>query len=135
MAQAPVDIEVRGIRELQRGSRRLFENIDDGADREFMATADQVASMVRSRQPHLTGRLAASVEAGHGEQGANLSLGGSLPYAGWIEFGGTRGRPYVPMGRTLFPTAQAAEPMFARAGETVARDEIRRMSWPTPSPL
>lgn len=135
MADGPVDIEVRGVRELERGSRTLFGNIDDGADREFMSTAEQVASMVRSRQPHRSGALAASVDAAPGEKGASLSLGGSLPYAGWIEFGGTRGRPYVATGRTLFPTAEAAAPMFGRAGETVARNEIRRMHWPTPSPL
>lgn len=135
MAKAPVEIEVRGIRELDRGSRKLFENIDDGADRAFLAVADQVAVMVRSRVPRLTGRLAGSVEATGSEKGASLALGGSLPYAGWIEFGGTRGRPYVSTGRYLFPTAEAATPLIARAGETAARDEIRKMTWPTPSPL
>jgi hypothetical protein len=135
MAQSPVDIEVRGLRELEHGARALFHNIDEGAEREFASTAEQVASMVRSRQPHRTGALAATVDAGPGEKGASVSLGGSLPYAGWIEFGGTRGRPYIATGRTLFPTAEAAAPMFGRAGETVARNEIRSMHWPTPSPL
>lgn len=135
MADGPVDVEVRGLRELQRGSRALFGNIDAGADREFVATAEQVATMVRSRQPHRTGALAATVDAAPAEKGASLSLGGSLPYAGWIEFGGTRGRPYIATGRTLFPTAEAAAPMFGRAGEKVANTEIARMHWPTPSPL
>jgi phage gpG-like protein len=124
-------IEVHGIPELERGSRRLFENIDQGAGSAFRSVADQVATMVRTRVPRRSGRLAASVLADQADEGALVGLGDGVPYAGWIEFGGTRGRPYVPSGRYLYPTAQDAAPLLQRAGEQVARDEIRRMAWPT----
>jgi hypothetical protein len=129
----PVSAEVRGVDELQRGSRSLFEHIDSGADKAFMSTADQVATMIRTRQPVLTGRLAASAGAQPASHGASVTLGDGVPYAGWIEFGGTRGRPYVPMGRTVYPTAEAAAPLFKRAGDTLARNQIGSMRWPKPT--
>jgi phage gpG-like protein len=133
MAQRPVDVEVRGVRELQRGMRRLAGNIDRGADEEFRTAAEQVATIVRGRVPRRTGTLAGSVEAEPTDKGARVAMGAGVPYAGWIEFGGTRGRPYIASGRYLTPTALDAEPLLQRAGETAARKEIGRMRWPTPT--
>src|SRR5262245_50903992 len=123
-------IEVHGIPELERGSRRLFDNIDQGAGSAFRSVADQVATIVRSRVPRRSGRLAGSVVSDQADEGALVGMGDGVPYAGWIEFGGTRGRPYVPTGRYLYPTASDAAPLLQRAGEQVAHDEIRRMAWP-----
>jgi hypothetical protein len=130
-----ISSDVRGLDELERGSRTLFRHIDDGADRAFLSTADQVATLVGRRQPVLTGRLAASAGAEPAEHGASVTLGGSdVPYAGWIEFGGTRGRPYVPMGRTLYPAAEESKNLFEQTGDKLARQEIGGMLWPKPSP-
>jgi hypothetical protein len=62
-------------------------------------------------------------------------MGAGVPYAGWIEFGGGHGRPYIATGRYLTPTARDAAPALQRAGEAAARQQIGRMRWPTPSPL
>lgn len=134
MADDSVSVEVRGVDELAAGSRRLFEKIGDGAEKTFLSTADQVATMIARKQPVLTGRLAASATADGIDKGASVGIGGpGVPYAGWIEFGGTRGRPYVPEGRTVYPTAEESKSMFQRAGEKTAADQIGMMLWPKPS--
>jgi hypothetical protein len=135
MAQRPVDVEIRGVRELRRGMRQLAGDIDDGAKTAFKATADQTATLVRSRVPKRSGRLAASVAGEAHARGATVAMGQGVPYAGWIEFGGGHGRPYVATGRYLNPTALQAAPAFQRAGEAAAKQQIRGMRWPTPSPL
>ena len=134
MPRDGVTVEVHGADELAAGSRKLFDHIESGAEKSFLSTADQVATMIAGKQPVLTGRLAASVTAEGIDKGAAVGIGGpGVPYAGWIEFGGTRGRPYVPMGRTLYPTAEESKAMFERAGDRVAAEQIGAMLWPKPS--
>ena len=133
MTDPPVSAEIRGIPELKRGSRTLVDHIDTAADKAFLSTADQVATIIGRKQPVLTGRLAASATADGVDHGASVAIGDGLPYAGWIEFGGTRGRAYVPMGRTVYPTAEASKGLFKRAGDQVARAQIGTMVWPKPT--
>jgi len=130
-----VNVEIRGTRELKRGAGRLAGNIDTAAQAAFKRTADQAGTLVRSRVPHLTGRLAASVETDATDHGALVGMGAGLPYAGWIEFGGGHGRPYIATGRYVYPTALHSVATLQRAGEDAARSEIRRMAWPVPTAL
>jgi phage gpG-like protein len=130
-----VTTQVLGLSELERGSKRLFEHIDEHAKTAFRSTADQVATLIGRKQPRLTGRLAASATASGTDKGADVGIGGpGVPYAGWIEFGGTRGRPYVSQGRTVYPTAEASKHLFEQAGEQAAREQIGVMVWPKPTP-
>jgi hypothetical protein len=134
MARPAFEAHVYGLDELTRGSRRLVDNIDEAAPEEFGRVAARRASATRARVPHRSGRMAASVVSGAGRERAYLGYDGSARYAGWVDFGGTRGRPYVRTGRYLFPTAFAAvESPLEGAGEEAARDEIRRMRWPRPT--
>lgn len=129
-------VTVYGLDEFAKGTRKLVDNIDDGADNAFGSVADQVAATVRGSVPHQSGRLAGSVTTGGGlfREGATVGMGGfGVAYAGWIDYGGTRGRAYVRSGRYLYPAAHAAESTCKRAGEDCARDEIRRMHWPRPN--
>ena len=135
MAEPVITAEVRGISELNSGSERLFHNIGTASRGTFRATAAQVATIIARRQPVLSGRLAASATSTGTDKGAAVELGGSLPYAGWIEFGGTRGRAYVPDGRTVYPTAEESKTLFEQAGDKAARDQIRTMLWPKPTKL
>lgn len=134
MPAPPIETKVRGLRELERGARALFEDIEDDAEHKLLSVASQTATIVRAKVPHVSGRLAASVDASPTGDGADLAIGGGVPYAGWIEFGGTRGRPYVSAGRYLFPTAKAAADDAGKAGENAARDQIRTHRWPKPKP-
>lgn len=134
MMPADTDVKVHGYPELARGSLRLADNIDRAAQEAFGVVADRAAIMVRGRVPKRTGRLASSVHGQDTEHGAQVGMGDGVPYAGWIEYGGGHGRPYIAAGRYLNPTAQDQEPTLVRSAETVARQEIGRMRWPTVTP-
>jgi hypothetical protein len=63
---------------------------------------------------HRPGALAGSIRASAYKSGAAIRMGSkAVPWAGWVEFGGTRRRPrvserpYVKSGRYLFPAARA----------------------------
>ena len=59
-------------------------------------------------------------------------MGEGLPYGGWIEYGGTRGRPYVAEGRYLNPSAQDVDGVLLDAAAAQAQHEIERFPWKTP---
>jgi len=80
-------------------------------------SAEPVAAMARERLPSSSGdhagQLRADVRVSGTKSGATVRMGRkSIPYAGWVEFGGTRHSPhdssreYVPGGRYLFPAAK-----------------------------
>jgi len=126
-------VEVHGYRELVAGSAVLFRRIDAEADARMRDVAESVAGVVRGRVPHLTGRLASSVLGEEAQGGARVGMGGGgVPYAGWIEFGGGHGRPYVAAGRYLTPTATSAEPLVTAAANVAAQTAIRSQAWPRP---
>ena len=133
MAAGPVTVKIRGIRQLTAGAADLFENIEDRVDADAVqVTADQAAATIRARVPKLTGRLASTVRV-VGQPGplAQVTMGGGLPYARWIEFGQYRGR--APRGgRYVYPTAKRTERAFRKHCETTCTTQIRRERWPTP---
>lgn len=95
--------------------------------------ARRVADLVASRVPHLTGQLAGSVDTTSDDEGVGVSLGDGVEYAGWIEFGGTRGRPYVPEGRYLFPSALDAQDEYEQIASDAAGDSAGRFHWTRPA--
>ena len=130
MAAGP-PVKVYGLDEFARGARKLAGNIDEAAGDDLQSVADMAANTVRATVPRRTGRMAGSVSSGRRGRRAAVSYG--VPYAGWIDYGGTRGRPYVRQGRYLYPTARAAADEAERASEDAARKEIRTMIWPRPN--
>ena len=130
MSPAGGRVEVEGVEELARGTRKIADKIEDeAAPRAFLGVAERVASSTRGRVPRVSGTLAGSVLADRAEKGATAGIGGGVPYAGWIEFGGTRNRPYVPGGRYLFPAAEGSEGEVETAGLDAAKDTIRGHRW------
>ena len=129
-----VTVDVKGLSQLKAGTEVLTERIGETAGERLGKVADQAGNDVRAQVPRVTGRLAASVKStlAKSEKRSSVRIGARVPYAGWIEFGGTRGRPYIPGGRYLYPTALGAEPEVVRAADRAAKDEIRSMRWPTP---
>lgn len=91
--------------------------------------AARVVDAVAGKVPYLSGQLAGSVESSSDDEGVEVSMGDGVDYAGWIEFGGTRGRPYVPDGRYLYPTALAAQDEFATVAGDAATDTAGRFAW------
>lgn len=130
MAAKPVEIKVHGGTELITGSKRLVKQIDDAARRRFLSVADDAAQQVHAKVPRVTGRLAGSVSIQPTDRSALLRMGQGVPYAGWIEFGGSRGRPFVKRGRYLYPTALSTQPMAVQAATYAADESIGGFSWP-----
>lgn len=78
--------------------------------------------------PRRTGRLASSIRPASTQRTGQVAYSSPtrVPYAGWIEFGGSRGRPYVSRGRYLFPAAEAERgPIFNTLSKSL-EDLIRR---------
>jgi len=131
-------VTVKGFDELAAGTRQLAEDLDAAARTAFLGVAEEAAGTVEMVVPRYTGALAASVTAAlksarSKKEGARVAMGKGLPYAGWIEFGGTRGRPRVPTGRYLYPTALDVVPQLEAAGADAARTEIGRFRWAKPT--
>ena len=136
MAKKPgITVDVQGLSQLKQGMFELADNIGETVGERLLRVANQAAADTRAKVPRQTGRLAGSVKAKlyKSERRASVRMGSAkVRYAGWMEFGGTRGRPFIPAGRYLFPSAQDAEPQLLRVSEQAATDEIRSMRWPTP---
>lgn len=128
---ASLQAEIRGLPQLAAGTKDLVEGIEKEAPKALLTAAGTAAGMAKGRVPRLTGRLAGSISAKLVNDRAHLQYG-NVPYAGWIEFGGTRGRAYVPTGRYLYPAAKAVEELAQRAAEQAADREIGAMHWPSP---
>lgn len=120
-------VNVKGVHELAAGSRRLAGVIDDKAKQRLNTVASREAGVVSGKVPRRSGRLASSVTA----EDNLLVMGAGVPYAGWIEYGGSRGRPYVAQGRYVYPSALADAHLAVLAGEQAASDAIGGFSWPS----
>lgn len=118
------------------GADAAMDDLRDWADQLAPAVAaaaepfaQRVADAVSARVPHLSGQLAGSVTSSTDDEGASVGYDGTVPYDGWIEFGGTRGRPLVPEGRYVYPTALDAQDEFATLAADAASDTIGRFPW------
>ena len=130
MAKGQPKVEVHGVDELFRGTDKLVGRIVDITPEAFERIANLAVAQVRAKVPSRTGALAASTRAGKTKKRVYVRTGkAKVPYAGWIEFGGTRGRPYIGGGRYLYPTAFEMEPQLVAIANETAIVEIRRAKW------
>lgn len=113
--------------------RRWADDVAPAVAKASGPFGQRVADTVRARVPYLTGQLAGSIETTDADDGLEVGYDGSAPYDGWIEFGGTRGRPYIDEGRYLYPSANEAQDEFAEVAAEAADDTARRFAWSTPS--
>ena len=131
--QGQVQVEVLGLAELAEGSADLAKRIGENAGPGMQSAADRAAERVRGSVPVDSGALMGSVTTGTDGDTSYLGMGEGLEYAGWIEFGGTRGRPYVDQGRYVYPAAQAVTPQAVDAASKTASKEIGGYPWKAPS--
>jgi len=129
-----VSVHVRGVAELEAALPVFGEQVLSGAAAAGRMAAEHTADLTRARVPRLTGRLAGSVfVAARKGKRQRAGIGRRIPpYAGWIEFGGTRGRPYVPEGRYLWPSAKSEEGLYVSKASQETEKTIRRFPWPRP---
>jgi|SRR5215471_2652478 len=127
-------IRVSGVDELRKGTRLLADEIHVKATNTLEGTARYRAGSVQAAVPRVKGWLAASVAVTPAEDRFDASIGDTrTPYAGWIEFGGSRGRPYIPEGRYLYPIAMADQGQVKHQMELATKQTIRGFRWPQPT--
>ena len=131
-----VSVSIVGAAELRRGVVLLAGDLERRVDDELLEVARRRADATVLIVPRVTGRLAGSVAVTRTKSGADVSIGDAgTPYAGWIEFGGTRGRPYIAEGRYLYPTALADQQQIERDVSRATTTEIEGFHWPRPANL
>jgi hypothetical protein len=129
-------VQLVGVAEAARDMTRWADQLGPAVVAGAGPFAEALAARVAAKVPVLTGTLAGSVEvtdAAAELPGIGVTIGEGVPYAGWIEFGGSRGRPLIPEGRYLYPTALDSEPEFAQVASTIAEETAERFPWSTPA--
>lgn len=121
--------KVVGGDEATRDLRRVTDRIAEAADLEAKRAGERLVSLVVPKVPRVTGALAGSLGVSTGAGVVEAGYDGSLPYTGYIEFGGSHGRPYVAAGRYLYPTAAAEPGRFRADAEQSATRTIRGYAW------
>lgn len=116
---ADVEVKVTGLNELGRAFKQIDTQLPGALKEGFTKIAESVATDVRAKVAHKSGRAAGSVTARGKQRGAAIAVGGSrAPYYPWLDFGGSVGRGHkpgvggsgaikrdmVPDGRYLYPT-------------------------------
>lgn len=106
-------IQVKGIRDLQRALRDIDRDLAKQLGEGLAEVADIVAKTARPLVPVKTGRAASSMKVRKTQRAASLAVGGTkAPYFQWLEWGGRTGRnksvvrPFIPIGRTIYPTVK-----------------------------
>lgn len=118
-------IQVTGLRELQRALKQLDVELPKEFRGRLKAVAERVAQIVRSRLPHVTGTMIRNTKARATTKGAGISWRNI--YSGPVEFGGwPRGRPYVAKGRYIYPTVDAERSMIEAEVEQIVDHYLQR---------
>lgn len=138
-----VVVRVEGLDELRRALRAAGRDLP----RELKAILNEagglIATATRLRVPVRSGRLAASIRPRSTQREGRVQMGtpARVPYAGWIEFGGTirhHGtrhqhagshrihRKHVRNGRYLYPAGLDASPRVSDLAATRIEQLMRR---------
>ena len=84
-------VEVAGLREFQKGLKKLNPELDKSLKAELKTVAEVVADDARGRVPSKSGRARKSVRAGADAKGPYVQGGkASVPYYPWLDFGSRR---------------------------------------------
>jgi hypothetical protein len=125
------EVEVTGAEQAGADIAQWASQLPADISDDLRGFGNELVSILSSKQPHISGTLAGSAELVPSEVDTffGLALGREVVYAGWVEFGGARGRDYVPQGRTVYPTAIVAEGQYDRLVEKATQDSINRFPW------
>jgi len=124
-----VEVDTASLNRAMTQLAGCVERIAQGAKDAARTQGQTLLDTVEVRVPKVSGAMAGSLALFTVDDGVEVGYDGSVPYAAWIEFGGSRGRPRIAMGRYLYPTAQGAEQPFVAAMERAAEQEIAHYPW------
>lgn len=126
---------VKGIPEMQYNFMKCIQDTDAIADKGVFEGGRVVQRATRHKVPVRTGRMARGVQVTREENPSQHEYAVSVtyegvPYADWVEIGGSRGRPHVEWGRYLIPALREniAEIAVGIVKKGV-HEVIRRYSW------
>ena len=99
-------IEVAGLREFQRGLKRLNPELDKQLKVELQAIAQTVADDAAVKVPTRSGQARRSIRAGADAKGPFVKGGKKkVPYYGWLDFGSRN--PNIGAPRRFGPWTQS----------------------------
>lgn len=136
MAVSGDAVRVEGLRELRRDLGRVDKVLPKKLRGRLKTIGDKVAGIVRGRMPSRSGRARGSVKSGVSGNNAYIQGGRkTVPYFGWLDFGGvlrptgrrrgTQSRPRLKAGRYIYPAIRQAQPDTQRAA-VAAFEETKR---------
>lgn len=116
MAGPEPTVGVIGMRAIRRDLNKMADDVSSpvyAAIKEAgKQAANPVAQRARATVPKVNDRLSNDIRVSGTKTGAAIRMGRvTIPYAGWVEFGGRRKAPhestrtFIPSGRYLFPAA------------------------------
>lgn len=93
----PVALRIDGLRDLQK----TLKDLDGESQKELRTTLNLAAEIVvkgaKRRAPVRSGALQKSIKVASSQREARVQEGSArVPYAGWIDFGGSTGRGHRP---------------------------------------
>lgn len=131
-------VHVEGLKELRRALGQVDKQLPKNLRGRLKRIGDKVADRARQRMPKRSGRAASSVKAGVSGNNAYVQTGKkTVPYAAWLDFGGTlrpsgqrRGlqvRPRIPGGRYLYPAIEQMRPQTEREAREAFEETAREL--------
>lgn len=131
-------VRVEGLAELRRALGRIDKQLPKNLRAKLVPIGKRIADSARGRMPRRSGRAASSVSSGVSGNRAYVSIGkNTVPYAAWLDFGGTlrpsggrRGtqvRPKVQGGRYLYPAIAANRGATEKAAAQALDDTAREL--------
>lgn len=130
------EVHIEGWKEFAKAVKKADPELNKELKRRGKEIAELVAADARGRAPKLKGKLAGSIKAGSTNKGAYVQGGkGTVPYFGWIDFGGQRKgkngalaeRPFMTEGRILFPALWAQRDTVEKGYEMLVRDMAEKV--------
>lgn len=129
-----VKLKVEGFKEFRSALREVDKELPKQLRKGLNTVAEVVADEAVTRVPVQTGALRQSIRTRSTTKEGRVVMGkDSVPYAGWIEFGGKiapRGtvidRPFRREGRYLFPAADAMAPRIRKETEAVLNRFVKK---------
>lgn len=129
----PDTFRVIGADEAERDLNKWLAGLPKSVEKGLESFQQQLRGDLAGRVPFLTGTLSSSAAIKEGGEAPDtvfsLVLGEDVIYAGWIEFGGSRGRELVPQGRYVYPLALESEPHYQALAEKATTDAIETYPW------
>lgn len=131
-------VHVEGLKELRRALGQVDPALQKSLRGKLKTIGDKIAGRAAAAMPKRTGRAAGAVKAGVSGNRAYVQTGKkSVPYAAWLDFGGTlkpsgkrhgtQVRPKVKGGRYLYPAIEAMRPQTELAAVDAFEEAAREL--------